>query len=65
MPGNLIEFSASADQYPLLVKHLLHYPRPMLRIKSQSAWKPDGAGFARVSVIDGKGASDAVMVRLE
>src|SRR5271166_553743 len=26
MPGNLIEFSASADQYPLLVKHLLHYP---------------------------------------
>ena len=26
MPGNLLEFSASADQYPLLVKHLLHYP---------------------------------------
>ena len=29
------------------------------------AWKPDGAGFARVSVVDGKGASDAVVVRLE
>ncbi len=26
MPGNLLEFSASADQYPLLVKHLFHYP---------------------------------------
>jgi len=34
-------------------------------LRRQSAWKPDGAGFARVSVIDGKGASDAVMVRLE
>ncbi len=30
-----------------------------------SAWKPDGAGFARVSVVDGKGASDSVTVRLE
>jgi len=26
MPGNLIEFSVSAEQYPPLVKHLLHYP---------------------------------------
>ena len=34
-------------------------------LRRQSAWKPDGAGFARVSVIDGKGASDAVTVRLE
>jgi penicillin-binding protein 1C len=34
-------------------------------IRRQSAWKPDGAGFARVSVTDAKGASDAVMVRLE
>ena len=33
--------------------------------RRQSAWKPDGAGFARVSVIDGRGASDAVVVRLE
>jgi len=31
----------------------------------QSAWKPDGAGFAHVSVTDSKGASDAVTVRLE
>ena len=34
-------------------------------LRRQSAWKPDGAGFARVSVVDAKGASDAVMVRLE
>ncbi len=26
MPPNLIEFSGSADQHQLLVKHLLHYP---------------------------------------
>jgi penicillin-binding protein 1C len=34
-------------------------------LRRQSAWKPDGAGFAHVSVIDAKGASDAVTVRLE
>ncbi len=34
-------------------------------LRRQSAWKPDGAGFARVSVTDAKGASDAVVVRLE
>jgi penicillin-binding protein 1C len=34
-------------------------------LRRQSAWKPDGAGFARVSVVDAKGASDAVTVRLE
>jgi penicillin-binding protein 1C len=34
-------------------------------LRRQSAWKPDGAGFARVSVVDAKGESDAVNVRLE
>jgi len=34
-------------------------------IRRQSSWKPDGAGFAHVSVTDAKGASDAVTVRLE
>ena len=29
-------------------------------LRRQSAWRPDGAGFARVSVIDAKGASDSV-----
>ncbi len=34
-------------------------------LRRQSAWKPDGAGFARVSVVDAKGELDAVVVRLE
>jgi penicillin-binding protein 1C len=34
-------------------------------LRRQSAWKADGAEFARVSVVDAKGASDAVVVRLE
>ncbi len=33
--------------------------------RRQSAWTPDGAGFARVSVIDAKGVTDSVLVRLE
>ena len=33
--------------------------------RRESVWRPDGAGFARVSVIDAKGATDSVMVRLE
>jgi penicillin-binding protein 1C len=34
-------------------------------LRRQSTWTPDGAGFARVSVIDASGATDSVMVRLE
>ena len=34
-------------------------------LRRQTAWKPDGAGFARVSVIDAKGATDTILVRLE
>jgi penicillin-binding protein 1C len=34
-------------------------------LRRQAAWRPDGAGFARLSVIDAKGASDSVVVRLE
>jgi len=33
--------------------------------RRQTAWRPDGAGFARVSVIDANGATDSVLVRLE
>jgi penicillin-binding protein 1C len=33
--------------------------------RRQSLWTPDGAGFARVSVMDAKGAIDSVLVRLE
>jgi penicillin-binding protein 1C len=34
-------------------------------LRRESAWAPDGAGFARISVIDAKGASDSVLVRLQ
>jgi len=34
-------------------------------IRRQTMWRPDGSGFARVSIIDAKGASDSVLVRLE
>ena len=33
--------------------------------RRQSAWKPDGAGFARVTVIDAAGATDSASVRIE
>lgn len=33
--------------------------------RRQASWVPDGAGFARVSVMDAAGATDTVMVRLE
>ncbi|HYF57136.1 MAG TPA: penicillin-binding transpeptidase domain-containing protein, partial [Salinarimonas sp.] len=33
--------------------------------RRQSLWRPDGSGFARVSVIDATGATDSVTVRLE
>jgi penicillin-binding protein 1C len=34
-------------------------------LRRQSTWSPDGAGFARVSVIDAQGATDSVLVRIE
>jgi penicillin-binding protein 1C len=34
-------------------------------LRRQAAWAPDGAGFARVSIMDAKGATDSVLVRLE
>jgi penicillin-binding protein 1C len=33
--------------------------------RRQATWTPDGAGFARVSVMDAKGATDSILVRLE
>ncbi|GHE48558.1 penicillin-binding protein 1C [Camelimonas fluminis] len=35
------------------------------QMRRQSFWKPDGAGFARVSVMDSRGTSDSVQVRIE
>ena len=34
-------------------------------LRRHAAWTPDGAGFVRVSVIDARGATDSVLVRLE
>jgi penicillin-binding protein 1C len=34
-------------------------------LRRQSVWTPDGAGFARISVMDSRGSSASVSVRLE
>jgi len=34
-------------------------------LRHESSWSADGAGFARISIIDAKGASDSVLVRLD
>jgi penicillin-binding protein 1C len=34
-------------------------------LRRQANWTPDGSGFARVSVIDAKGATDSITVRVE
>jgi penicillin-binding protein 1C len=33
--------------------------------RRETAWQPDGKGFMRISVIDGTGASESVLVRLQ
>lgn len=35
------------------------------QMRRQSFWTPDGAGFARVSVMDARGSSDSVQIRIE
>ncbi len=34
-------------------------------VRRESVWSPEGAGFARISVMDAAGASDSVTVRIE
>jgi penicillin-binding protein 1C len=34
-------------------------------LRRTATWQPDGAGFARVSVMDARGESDSVVVRIE
>jgi len=34
-------------------------------LRRNASWHPDGAGFVQLSVIDAKGASDSVSVRIE
>ena len=43
----------------------LYHPVGEPNLRRQSAWRPDGAGFARVSVIDARGATDSILVRVE
>jgi penicillin-binding protein 1C len=33
--------------------------------RRDASWRPDGAGFLRISVIDASGATDSVLVRIE
>ncbi|WP_299563234.1 penicillin-binding protein 1C [Enterovirga sp.] len=33
--------------------------------RRSASWRPDGAGFARVSVLDSNGATDSVVIRIE
>ncbi|MEW6436216.1 MAG: penicillin-binding protein 1C [Pseudomonadota bacterium] len=40
-------------------------PVGMPDLRHESEWTPDGAGFARISVMDAKGQSDSVRVRLQ
>ena len=40
-------------------------PLGRAELRRQSAWRPDGAGFTRLSVVDSKGAYDSVVVRLD
>ena len=40
-------------------------PVTAANIRREAAWTPDGAGFARVSVVDANGATDSITVRLE
>jgi penicillin-binding protein 1C len=34
-------------------------------LRREATWQPEGAGFVRLSVIDARGATDSVLVRVE
>ncbi|TVR10975.1 MAG: penicillin-binding protein 1C [Salinarimonadaceae bacterium] len=40
-------------------------PVATLELRREAAWPPDGAGFARISVVDANGETQSVSVRLE
>lgn len=68
-------FAAGQERSDLTLKALGGQPpliwlvngRPVVQgeFRRQASWQPDGAGFARVTVMDANGASDSVTVRLE
>jgi penicillin-binding protein 1C len=62
--GNALVLKAQGGVPPLTwMINGLPIGAPALR--REARWLPDGAGFARISVIDANGASDSVSVRLE
>jgi penicillin-binding protein 1C len=63
-PGARLSLKAEGGVLPLrwIVNGV---PIGELDLRRQAAWTPDGAGFTRVSVIDARGATDSVLVRLE
>jgi penicillin-binding protein 1C len=64
LPGARLALKAEGGVLPLRwIVNGVPVGEPDLR--RQATWAPDGAGFARVSVIDAKGATDSVLVRLE
>jgi penicillin-binding protein 1C len=34
-------------------------------LRREAVWNPEGAGFVRLSVIDARGATDSVVVRVD
>ena len=59
-----LALKAQGGQLPLI---WLVNGRPVAQgeVRRATSWQPDGAGFARVTVMDAGGASDTVTVRLE
>ena len=59
-----LALKAQGGQLPLI---WLVNGRPVAQgeVRRATSWQPDGAGFARVTVMDDGGASDTVTVRLE
>jgi len=62
--GNALVLKAQGGAPPLtwMINGL---PIGAPELRREASWRPDGAGFARISVIDAHGASDSVSVRLE
>ena len=40
-------------------------PVEVATLRREASWRPDGAGFVRLSVIDSEGATDSVLIRID
>jgi len=73
--GARLELTGGADPHPLPLKitggrapltvMVNGVPLPAQRGRHTVFFRPDGPGFARLTVMDARGASDSVMVRLQ